>query len=99
MKIQKILSNCSSQQGTFLKLRQGQPMSGARKKEWYCARVSCGQHIWSTVKASTFAFMYVMISFFDCERSSAVLSITSLPFTFLAVFVVTNFETLFAVLQ
>ena len=25
--IQKILSNCSSQQGTFLKLRQGQPMS------------------------------------------------------------------------
>ena len=27
MEIQKILSNCSSQQGTFLKLRHGQPMS------------------------------------------------------------------------
>ena len=26
--IQKILSNCSSQQGAFLKLRQVQPMSG-----------------------------------------------------------------------
>ena len=25
--VQKILSNCSCQQGTFLKLRQGQPMS------------------------------------------------------------------------
>ena len=28
MEIQKILSNCSSQQGTFLKLRHGQLMSG-----------------------------------------------------------------------
>ena len=34
MEIQKIMSNCSSQQGTFLKLRQSQPMSAAAAVAW-----------------------------------------------------------------
>ena len=63
--IQKILSKCSSQQGTYLKFRHGQPMSG-----WPVPAPAAPERV--AIKTS-FDVLWKALSFFsDIKKSSSV---------------------------